>query len=209
MPILKGATTFSRFRATPKGERPKDVKRWLSRGFRDRAFEPLDKNGEEDSSGGFVELEDADQTELAPQSFLHGELVLISYRIDRIRVPAAAIRAELEAWSKTFAERESRPPRRSERAEEKENIAHKLKKRAFPTTKLTDVSYSLKSEHLQIWTTQRSVVDEIQTALEEALDLRLLPLGPGAYASSLDLDDEAEANLAPTAELLRDPAFGA
>lgn len=209
MPILKGATTFSRFRATPKGERPKDIKRWLSRGFRDRAFEPLDKNGEEDSSGGFVELEDADKTELAPTSFLHGELVLISYRIDRIRVPAAAIRAELDAWSKSFAEREARPPRRSERAEEKETIALKLKKRAFPTTKLTDVSYSLKSEHLQIWTTQRSVVDEVQTALEEALDLRLLPLGPGAYANSLDLDDEAEANLAPTAELLRDPAFGA
>lgn len=209
MPILKGAMTFSRFRATPKSERPKDVKRWLTRGFRDRAFEPLDKSGEEDQSGGFVELEDFERTELAPTSFLHGELVLLSYRIDRLRVPAATIRTEVDSWARAFTERESRPPRRSERAEEKETITRRLKKRAFPSTKVTDVSYSLKSEHLQIWTTQRSVVDEIQTALEEALDLRIVPLAPGAYASTLDLDDDAEANLAPTAELLRDPAFGA
>lgn len=201
--------TFARFRAESKGERPKDVKRWLARGFRAKAFEPLDKNGEEDTSGGFVELEDAESTKLEPSSFLYGELVLITYRIERLRVPAAAIRAELEVWSKAFAEKEGRPPRRAEKKNEKEVISKRLKKRAFPSNKLTDVSYSLQSGHLQIWSTARSVVDEIQEALEQALDLRLVALAPGTYANTLELDSDAESALAPTAELLRDPAFGA
>jgi recombination associated protein RdgC len=209
MPILKGAMTFSRFRARHKGERPRDPKRWLAKGFRAHAFEPLEKNAEEDTAQGWVEIENADSTELSPQSFLYGDLVLASYRIDRLRVPAAAIRAELDTWSRAFTEREARPPRRSEKAEEKELITKRLRKRAFPRTTLTDLSWNLTTDHLEIWTTQKSVTDEIQTSLETVFELRLLPLAPGAYASTLDLTDDQEELLKPTAELLCDPAFGA
>src|SRR5262245_37862846 len=102
MPVLRGAITFCRFRAESIGDRPKDVKRWLSRGFRARAFEPIDPSTDTDRSAGWVEIEDTEKTELAPQSFLHGEYVLVTWRIDRLRVPASIVKSELDAWSKKF-----------------------------------------------------------------------------------------------------------
>ena len=209
MPVKKGSMTFSRFRAEPKGERAKDERRWLARGFRSKAFEPLEKNSEEDTASGFVELENKDSTELAPASFIFGDYALVSWRIDRLRVPSPMIKAEVEAWARAFEEREGRPPRRAELREEKELITQKLRRRAFPKTTLTDVSWGLTSQDVLIWTTQRRVVDEIQAAMEHAFDVKLQALSPGAYADRLDLGAAKEDLLAPTAELIRDPAFSA
>lgn len=200
--------TFSRFVAVSTGERAKDERRWLARGFRSKAFEPLEKAGEEDTASGFVELERSDSTELAPASFVFGDYALVSWRIDRIRVPTPVIKAELEAWARAFEDREGRPPRRAEQREEKEMITQKLRRRAFPKTTLTDVSWGLTSQNVLIWTTQRRVVDEIQAAIEHAFDVKLHALSPGAYADRLDLGARAEELLAPTPELIRDPAFG-
>lgn len=206
MPVIRGPITFARFRVEQVDERPADVKRWLSRGFRAHAFEPLDPAGEDDVSSGWVEIEDADQTELAPSRLIHGEYVLVAYRVDRLRVPAAQVRAELDKWTRAFEANNKRPPRRAERAEEREAIVARLRKRAFPVSKTHDVSWNLSTDQLQIWSTSRKVVDEIEAALEKQFHLRLHALAPGAYSSLLRLPAEAEALLAPTSELMPDVA---
>src|SRR5690242_19595065 len=127
MPVRKGTMTFARFRAVSEGDRAKDERRWLSEGFRASAFEPLEKGAEEDTASGFVDLADADSTQLAPSSFIFGDYALVSWRIDRLRVPTAAVKAEVEAWSKAFEAKERRPPRRSEQKEEKELITQRLR----------------------------------------------------------------------------------
>lgn len=208
MPVLKGSVTFTRFKVEQKGERPRDVKRWLSRGFKSHAFEPLDKDSEEDVSAGWVELEDVDKVDLAPSSLMYGEYVLVSYRIDKLRVPGATVRAELESWGNTFEASNGRPPRRAERAEQRELIVKKLRRRAIPISKTHDVSWNLTTGHLQIWTTARGIIDEIQTTLEKQFELRLEPLAPGAFAAALGLTPEAEALLSPTTELLGSAALG-
>ncbi|MCK6545810.1 recombination-associated protein RdgC [Myxococcota bacterium] len=194
--------TFSRFRVEQKGERPRDVKRWLARGFKAHAFEPLDKSSDEEVATGWVEIEDRERTDLTPSSLLFGEWVLVSWRVDRIKVPTAAVKDELDAWSRVFEGQNGRPPRRAEKKEEKEHVVQRLRKRAFPIVKTHDVSWNLETNQLQIWTTSKKTVDEIVEALEKLFELRLQPLSPGAYTHQLELAPDVEALLAPTAELL-------
>jgi DNA recombination-dependent growth factor C len=192
MPILRGALTFARFRVRSTQERPKDVKRWLSKGLRARAFEPIERGSEEDRSAGFVELENEDSTELSPSSFLFGEYVLVSYRVDRLRVPASALKAELEAWTREFTKDKGRPPRKPERAEQRETVMKRLRSRALPVRRTHDVSWSLKTDCLEIWALPKGLVDEIVDCLSATFDLELTPIRPSTLM---------EGDLTPTPEL--------
>lgn len=200
MPVLRGAVTFSRFLAElPSRSASRDAKRWLPQGLRARAFEPLDLREPEDRAAGFVELEGHDATAFEPGSVFYGEHVLFSYRIDQIRVPAAAVRAELEKWAAAFTEEQGRPPGRSEKARSRASIRQALRAQATPITRVHDVSWSLETGQLHVWATARKVVEEIQTAVETAFKVKLLALVPTAVAAR---DGVAEGALAPTPELI-------
>jgi recombination associated protein RdgC len=199
VPILRGAIGFARFRARWTSERPKDMKRWLARGLRARAFEPINRTGEDDRSAGWVELEDSAQTELAPASFLFGEYVLAGWRIDKLRVPAAALKSELESWSREFQKGKGRPPSKAERSEQRETVVHRLRARVIPSSRVYDMSWNLKTDRIQIWAASRAIVEEVESTLETSFDLELDALTPHGTA---DILGYGAAALQPTAELL-------
>ncbi len=197
MPILQGALTFARFTAEPK-KRPKDLRRSLAKDLRARAFEPLDKLGEQERAMGWVELHDHDRTELAPSRFLFGAYLMVAYRIDVRRVPASMVRRELEAWARDFSARQSRPPKRAEKAEQKELIIKRLRKRAFVSTQTVDVSWDQDRGEVLVWSPARKIVDEVHVAVEETFAMTLRPRSPGALADRAGVDPDV---LAPTAAL--------
>jgi recombination associated protein RdgC len=198
MPVLGGAVTFARFRSEPGKKLPSDTRRWLAKGLASGAFEPLDPSkGDEERAAGFVELEDHDATSFA--SVLQGEYALFAFRIDTLKVPSAVLRAELERWRVAFEKEHDRPPSKREKAERKEAVRHLLRQRATPTTRVHDVSFNLKRGQVQIWAASRKAVDEVAAAFEGALDVKLVPLTPGALAAQAGTP---EAALAPTPELV-------
>lgn len=198
MPIHKGAVTASRYVVVEGGKSGKDQRRTLANGLRKLAFEPLDRDGDEDRSAGWVEVENHDSTELAPSSFLLGEHVILTWRIDALRVPTAQAKAELETWAKAFQTKHSRPPSKKERSEEKELIIRKLRKRAFISSKTFDVSWSQSTGVVLIWASSRKVVEEVIVALEESVGLTLRSTSPGASAEAAGIDAD---QLSPTAAL--------
>lgn len=198
MPIHKGAVTCSRYFVVEGGSTAKDQRRALATGLRKLAFEPLDRDGDDDRSAGWVELTDHDSTELAPSSFLLGEHVVLTWRIDALRVPTAQAKAELETWAKAFQTKQGRPPSKKERSEEKELIVRRLRKRAFISSKTFDVSWSQTSGVVLIWASSRKVVEEVVVALEESLGLVLRATAPGAAAEAAGVDGD---DLPPTAAL--------
>jgi recombination associated protein RdgC len=200
VPLLRGAVTLSRFRASFEEEKPPaDVKRWLGRGLRARAFEPLDRKSEEDRAVGFVELENHEAIDFSPGSVLAGEHPRRSYRVDTLKVPGAALKAELAKWVSNFEKENERPPSRPEKAQGKEAIKSMLRTRATPITKVHDVSISLKSHEIQIWAASRKAVEEIALALEEALSVKLEPLVVAAAAQRAGIDED---ELKPTPALV-------
>ena len=198
MPILQGAVTFARFEAQPPKKRPKDPRRSLARDVRARAFEPLDKLGEQERTAGWVELLDHDGVELPPGRFLFGPRLLVTYRIDARKVPAQMVRRTLDEWAKDYATRHGRTPHRTDRATQKELILKRLRKQAFVTTKTHDVAWNLDTNEVLIWCSSRKIIDEIQIAVEETFEVPLSPRSPGALA---DASGATPAQLTPTAAL--------
>ncbi len=205
MPILRGAVTFSRFRAGSGDPSGTDTRRWLVEGLRKKSFAPLDLGcAGEDRSAGFVELERTDATTFGPDLF-QGEYALFGYRIDAVRVPAAALRRELEQWAATFRVEKGRAPARGERTAQREALREALRQHVTPTTRVHDVSWNLKLRELSIWAASRKAVEEVAAALEEALGVDLHPLTPSSSAKLGGVPDDA---LAPTPALMG-PGFGA
>ncbi len=98
MPLLKGAVTYSRFKTEGIKESPSKT---LSEGLKKGAFKPLDLSRDDDRAIGWVELEDPDSVEFESGSYLFGDYVIVSFRVDTIRVPATAVKAELNKYSRS------------------------------------------------------------------------------------------------------------
>jgi recombination associated protein RdgC len=200
MPVTRGAVTFSRFRAESAGDGfPQDLKRWLTKGLKAHAFEPIDRKGQEERAAGFVELKNPDAAEFPTGALFHGEYALFGFRVDQLKVPASVVRSELNKWAAQFEKDKGRPPSRVEKAEARGNIEHLLRARATPRTKVHDVSWNLKTHQLQVWAASRKAVDEVLLSLEGSLSVKLQPLVPTSFAAQAGIPDEA---LGPTPELI-------
>jgi recombination associated protein RdgC len=199
MPLLAGAVTFARFRATLPRSTGADTARWLLGGLRRHAFEPLVPNGEEDRATGFVELEDRDGTGFAASAVFHGEHALFSWRADAVRVPASAVKAELARWTTAFDAEHHRPPGRREKAEARGAIRQALRQRTTPSSRIHDVSLDPKKREVLVWAASRTAVEEVAAALREALGIELEGHAAAAVAAWRGIDPDG---LAPTAELV-------
>lgn len=199
MPVHRGAVTFARFWVDSPKRSPSEVTRWLTGGLKARAFEPIDKRGEEERSAGFVELEDNEAIEFPVGNLFHGERAIFAWRIDKLRIPASELKAELEKWMQAFEQENKRAPNRAEKTENKGQIRHMLKMRAAPATKIFDITWNLSTQQLQIWAASRTIVEEVQTAIEAALEVKLVDRVPAAIAVQAGIPEDA---LTPTAELV-------
>ncbi|MFO0725141.1 MAG: recombination-associated protein RdgC [Myxococcota bacterium] len=199
MPLLRGNLSLARFTVEPKPSAPKDLRRSAGKALKRKAFQPIDINGEDDRSLGWVEVEDSESSEFAGERLLFGEHLLFSLRVDRLRVPTSVVKNELNAWANAYEKENGYAPKRSEKKNQKELIERKLKKRAFPSRKIFDVSWNTSSQVLCIWATAAAAVEEIHLLIEETFEVRLHPMTPGAIAEAADLPRGA---LTPTADLI-------
>ncbi len=194
MPLQRGPVSIARFRF--EDALPHDVRRWLTQALRTRAFEGIDPKGDEDTASGFVELEDNAATDFAPGTvFIEGH-ALFSFKVEKLRISASELRAEMKQWGERFELDNGRPAGRKEKTAAKEAIRHKLRSKAEPSSKVFDISLDLKTADLHIWGTTRSVVDEIVEALEANLKNRLIGRVPAAFAKPDVIDA-----LSPSPEL--------
>lgn len=201
MPVLHGSITFSRFYVDLDKEASTDWKRSLPRGLRSGAFQPIDRKSEETRSAGYVEIENNQGVEFSVGSIFSGEDALFAFRVDSLKVPAAALKKELAKWEQAFIKENERKPSRAEKAQNRASILQLLLQRTDPVTKVYDVSWNLKSHELRIWASSRTVVEEVVVALEESFKLKLESKVPASAARRSGID---EASLKPTPELVGD-----
>jgi DNA recombination-dependent growth factor C len=194
MGIRRGSVNLARFRL--EGDVPKDVKRWLQRGLGKAAFEPIDPKTEDERTAGFVELEANDRAEFSAGNLFHGLHALFAWRVDTLKVPSNAVRARMLEWVQAFEQKNGRGPGRRERAEQKDQVQKALRAKQDPVTKVFEVSLDTTTRDLFVWATSRTVVDEVQAALERHLEVKLVPRVPAAMISPSLID-----TLGPTVEL--------
>ena len=125
MPIRKGTVSCSRFRL--EGAVPKDVKKWLTKTLKTGAFEPIDPKSDELRAAGFVQLEDDRATDFPAGALFEGMYALFAWRVEKIRLPASTLRAELAEWARAFEAKNGRGPGRREKSDQKEMIRKSLR----------------------------------------------------------------------------------
>lgn len=189
---------MTRFQVVHSGEPPKNVRDWLTRALKAKAFEPIDRASQEDRSAGFVELENSEATEFAVSDLFEGERARFAYRVEQLRVPARTLKLELEKWAAAFEAENNRPPGRREKSEAREYLLMTLRKRIEPSVKVIDVSWNFKTQQLQLWATSKGIVEEIQQLLEDRLQLQLVTRSVAGLARQADVALES---LPPTNEL--------
>jgi recombination associated protein RdgC len=201
MSLQRGSATFSRFTVEPPAGDPRS---WLARGLARGAFEPLDlERAEEDRAAGFVQRDDPDATRFTAAGVSLGEWALFAWRVDSVRVPGAAVKAELARWEASFEAKQRRPVARAERTAAREEIRRSLRLRTPIATRTFDLSWNLSTGELFAWVGARKVVDEIAVAIEEAFGAKLTPGSAAAVAArrGISLD-----GLRPTQPLVGAPA---
>jgi hypothetical protein len=186
MPIRRGTVSFARFRLA--GPIPRDSRRWLTAALKAGAFTPVDPRGDEDRAAGFVELESQEASGFAPGALFQGTSALFAWRVDLLRAPGAQLRAELQRWSLAFEASHGRPPGRREKTEQKDALRKAWRSKADPVTRCFDVSLALRERELLVWATSGRVVDEVQAALEEHLEVTLRRAIPAAVVPASKLD---------------------
>lgn len=194
MPIRRGSISCSRFLV--EGGIPKDVRKWLTHALKKSAFEPIDPKGDEERAAGFVELEDENATDFASGTVFEGEHALFAWRVDKVRIPGAAVRAQLQEFAQKYEAKNGRPPSRGQKTEQKELIRRRLRSKTAAVTKVSDVSLDMKSKHVLVWASSVGIVDEVQSALELGLQTRLIPRTPQLMLSAAALE-----SLTPSTEL--------
>ncbi len=179
---------------------PKDVKKWLTKTLKAKAFEPIDPKSDDDRSSGFVELEDDRATNFSAGALFEGMDALFAWRVEKIRLPAATIRSELAEWGKKFEAKNGRGPGRREKTEQKDLIRRTLRAKTPPVSGVSDISYELQSGEVLVWASSTGIVEEVQVTLEQGLEVRLIPRVPASFVPPAVLD-----KLGPTPELFDSP----
>ena len=205
MPLLSGSVSLFRYRVVEAPAREETFDALRTR-LAEQAFVPIEREtGEQERAAGWVEL---GQPEAFPATakplFYAGDLVL-SWRIDQIRVPGSLVKSGLDDWQRGFVERRGRKPSKREKTEQKEFVLRELRKQAFVTSRTHDVRWSIGQDEVQVWSTSLKVVDEVVVALEEGLSLVLRPTGPGARWEDAELPMDV---LKPTAALFGEEVIG-
>ena len=194
MPIQKGSASFSRFRVEAQKGHPKD----LAKALRVKAFQPLEPAAQEERAQGFVELGNKNLVEFAPGDLYQGPFAIFAYRVDEVKIPSAAIKAELEQWEQKFEAEHERKPGKKEKNDAKAELRHTLKSRYPLSSKSFEVSWHVEAGSVQLWAGSRKAVDEVQVALEQAFAVKLIPVAPVTVAAELGI---SEKSLSPTPQL--------
>lgn len=173
MSVLKGSVTLTRFRVNrdPSAD-AKDRERFV-KVLRSLAFEPIDVAGEDGRAAGWVSVEDHQEPVVRAVDCWFSQHLLASYRVDRLTVPSAQVRRELDAWAKTYTEEHGRPPAKADRMDMRLAIARRLRARIIPSSRTADLSWNLDTDQICVWSSSAALVAEIIESLEPTLAMRL------------------------------------
>lgn len=120
-----------------------------------------------------------------------GPFVFFTFRRDRLRVPAAYLKALVQVEEAAALERSGRQRLgKTEKAAIKERVEAMLLTRALPSIQTADVAWSLQDGTVRVFAGSTSVVEAAAEMFEAAFDVHLLPREP--FTRLLDLGHDAD-----------------
>ncbi|MBI4962860.1 MAG: recombination-associated protein RdgC [Desulfomonile tiedjei] len=183
MGLLSRSVSIMRYRV--RGELAGSFWDSVDEGVRKGAFREIDTTGDEVGMG-WVAMEDFAANDFKGASYLRGNYVALSLRIDTVRVPPRILEIQVRKESAKLLEESGRQRLSSaQRRELKERVKETLKRQVFPSIQVFDL----------IWDTSKSVAyfgshsvkarDRMEGHFKKCFGLTLVPLIPYIRATEL------------------------
>jgi len=195
---LSGPLSVAKF--SVRGDVPEDFRSTFIKAIRHRAFKPLTAEDEAEERLGWCVVAAPLDLELTHESVFYDSYLALGLRVDRWRLPATLLKAELE---QAIAERLLKTGKerlgKTETDELKDRIATRLKKRVIPSMRHFDVVWNLDQAVLWFWSQSAKTQEQLSVLFEQTFGLELVVHSPYVAATELDLT-EGEARALAAAE---------
>lgn len=174
---------------------PPDWKEAVVECLRQGRIYAIDIDAGRDKAAGFAVFDDPLNTEFEPENCVFDPLVLFSFRMDKLTVPASTLKLYIRrrVQENLAATRREKMPRQ-ERDELAEMVRTDLLRRAIPAISGTDVVWDTASGRLRLFSTSTVVCEEFLARAREFLQLELRAMNTvGVLERYLDERDLHEA----------------
>ncbi len=179
MGVLKGSLSYTRF--VTIGELPEDDLEgaWIQC-LESHAFREIQPHSEEEVSAGWVRFEDPFRSEWEPGELItSGGVVVLTMRIDTLKIPALTLRAYTNAAEKERLQQLQREKlTRAERDTVKVEVRKQLRTRSLARMQLIEAAWNVSSGELRLMSTSSSVVSLFVELFEKSFALQLRQVGP-------------------------------
>jgi len=190
MGLLSRSVSIMRYRV--RGELPGSFWDSVDEGVKKGAFREIDTPGDEVGMG-WVAMEDFTDRDFPGASYLRGNYVALSLRVDTIRVPPRILEIQVRKESAKLLEETGRQRLSSAQHRElKERMKETLKRQVFPSIQVFDL----------IWDTSKAVAyfgahavkarDRVESHFKKCFGLTLVPLIPYIRATELLPDKDQQ-----------------
>mgnify|MGYP001965499479 CR=1 FL=1 len=190
MPVLSGSMSTTGYFA--QGELPSDFKQTYIDAMRQYRFREIDPASDRDESMGWVTLEDPFDTEFDLNKVFFTDYVVMTLRIDRIRIPAAIFKLHLqkaleEERTKKGKERLSK----GEKDEVRDFLQAQLRKRVLPAVQTIDAAWNLETNRVWLYTHNKGVCENFEQLFHNTFGFTVTPKSPYMQLTHSGLGDEA------------------
>lgn len=172
MGARRGSLSFTRFRV--KGTVPKDLRKKYLDAVRLRTFSPLDVNEEAMETSGWCVVERPFDLEFNEGNLFFDRYLLVGFRVDKWRIPGVLIKAQLEDEEQRLLGRSGHARLgRAERADLKQKIIQKLRRKIMPNAKAFDVLWDFDAETLLFFGHSSKLLVDFAAHFEKTFALSL------------------------------------
>ena len=174
-----------------RGELPTDFQGKYLTSLTKHRFRDIDVNGDRDDSVGWVVTENPFDTDFDLNKVLFGSYMVMSLRIDKIRIPSNVLKLHLHnavtAAAKELGQEELS---RNQKEELKEMVEQQLRRRALPSISIYDAIWNMDRNMVWVFTGAKSVRDPFETLFTETFGFSLIPRTPYTQLSQTGTSPE-------------------
>jgi recombination associated protein RdgC len=174
MGFASRAVSMIRYRV--RGEMEGSFWETLDAGIRRGAFQEVQTSGDEVGMG-WVSIDDFTDSQFAGTSYVRGNYVALSLRIDTVRVPPRILEIQLKKESrKKLEETGQRRLSSAQRRELKEHLKESLKQQVFPSIQIYDLIWDTAKAAVYFGSHSVKARERTEAHFKKCFGLALVPL---------------------------------
>ena len=176
MGLLSSSGSYSVF--SVKDDLPKDFNAVFTPMVERHAFQPIQEMSDQESSAGWVRVENPFRSDFAAGEFITGDFIVLSFRTDRRAVPQKLLRHHLmQAETRYRAETGRDRLSKTERKEIAERVKAGLMRKVLPSIHTCDMVWDMKRGRVLVTSVVERTCQDFSEQFEATFGLGLIAGG--------------------------------